>query len=88
MNNNDDNKEKAEHFIALVRERVQSQMAHLNLAFLTELLTGMVAHVVLRDLKVDAGDEVEPELAQMADAAVYFLKEAGFDIEVSIGHEE
>lgn len=85
--NTDNNQEKAEHFIALVRERVQSQMAHLNLASLTELLTSMVAHVALRDLKVDAGDEVEPELAQLADAAVYFLKEAGLNMKIETGGE-
>lgn len=85
--NTDNNQEKAEHFVALVRKKVQSQMAHLSLASLTELLSGMVAHVVLRDLKVAAGDEVEPELAQLADAAVYFLNEAGINMKIETGGE-
>lgn len=80
--NNNDNKNKAERFLALVRERVQSQMAHMKLDNLTELLTSMVAHVALRTLKIDAGDEVEKELDQLAGAAVYFLNEAGIEIGV------
>lgn len=86
-NNTDNNQEKAEHFIALVRERVQSQMAHLNLASLTELLTGMVAHVALRTLKINAGDEVEEELEQLAGAAAYFLSEAGINMKIETGGE-
>ena len=86
-NNTDNNQEKAEHFIALVRERVQSQMAHLHLASLMELLTSMVAHVALRTLKINAGDEVEPELAQMAGAAAYFLSEAGINMKMETGGE-
>lgn len=86
-NNTDNNQEKAEHFVSLVRERVQSQMAHLNLAALTELLTGMVAHVALRDLTVANGIEVEPELEQLAGAAAYFLSEAGINMKIETGGE-
>lgn len=73
--------------MASVRERVQSQMAHLNLESLTELLTGMVAHVALRTLKINAGDEVEEELEQLAGAAVYFLSEAGINMKIERGGE-
>ena len=84
-NNTDNNKDKAEAFVALVREKVQSQMSRLKLETLTELLTSLVCHVALRDLHVANGIEVEPELAQMADAAVYFLKEAGLNMEIETG---
>lgn len=87
MDNNDNNKDRAEAFLASVRERVQSQMAHLNLESLTELLTGMVAHVALRTLKINAGDEVEDELEKLAGAAVYFLSEAGINMKIETGGE-
>ncbi len=87
-NNTNDNKDRAELFVAQVREKVEASFDRLCIGSLRELLVAMSAHVALRDIKVDEGQEVEPELAQLADAAVYFLKEAGFDLEVSIGHEE
>ena len=83
----DNNQEKAEHFVSLVRKQVKEQMAHLNLKDLTELLTSLVAHVALRDLRVANGIEVEPELAQKADAAVYFLNGAGLNLRTMDGGE-
>lgn len=87
-NNTDNNQDRAELFLAHVREKVKASFDRICIGSLRELLVAMAAHVALRDIKVDEGQEVEPELAQLADAAVYFLKDAGFDIEVSIGHEE
>lgn len=84
-NNTDNDKDKVEHFVALVRKQVQSQMAHLKLEDMTELLTSLVVHVALRDLKVANGNEVEPELAQLADAAVYFLNGAGLNLRTMDG---
>ena len=89
MNNNtDNNQDRAELFLAHVREKVKASLERICIGSLIDLLASMTAYVALRDMKVDEGQEVEPELAQLADAAVYFLKDAGFDIEVSIGHEE
>lgn len=87
-NNTDHNKVKAEAFVHLVREKVKASFDLICIGSLRELLVVMSSYVALRDIKVDEGQEPEPELAQLADAAVYFLKAAGFDIEVSIGHEE
>lgn len=86
-NNTDHNKVKAEAFVHLVREKVVSNMAHLKLESLTELLTSLVCHITLRDLHVSSGIEVDDELAHLADAAVYFLDEAGLNLKVSC-HEE
>lgn len=86
-NNTDHNKVKAEAFVAFVREKVVSNMAHLKLESLTELLTSLVCHIALRDLHVSRGIEVDDELAHLADAAVYFLDEAGLNLKVSC-HEE
>lgn len=86
-NNTDNNQEKAEPFVALVREKVQSQISRLKLETLTELVVSLVCHVALRDLHVANGIEVEPELAQLADAAVYYLDEAGLNIKVKTGGE-
>ncbi len=88
MDNKDNNYKNAELFVAHVREKVEASFDRLSIGSLRELLVSMAAHVALRDIKVDEGQEPEPELAQLAAAAVYFLKEAGFDLEVSIGHEE
>lgn len=85
--NTDNNQEKAEHFVALVRKQVKEQMAHLNLKDLTELLTSLVCHVALRDLTVANGIEVDPELAQKADAAAYFLNGAGLNLSTMDGGE-
>lgn len=85
--NTDNNKEKAEHFVSLVRKQVKEQMAHLNLKNLTELLTSLVCHVALRDLHVANGIEVDPELAQKADAAVYFLNKARLNLRTMDGGE-
>lgn len=87
MDNTDNNKDKTEHFVALVRKQVKEQMAHLNLKDLTELLTSLVCHVALRDLTVANGIEVDPELAQKADAAAYFLSAAGLNLRTMDGGE-
>lgn len=84
-NNTDNNKDKAETFVAQVREKVQSQMSRLKLETLTELLTSLACHVALRDLHVANGIEVDPELAQLADAAAYFLTEAGLNMKIETG---
>lgn len=86
-NNTDNNQEKAEHFVSLVRKQVEGQMAHLKLKDLTELLTSLVVHVTLRDLTVANGIEVDPELAQKADAAVYFLNGARLNLMTMDGGE-
>lgn len=87
-NNTDNNQDKAELFLAHVREKVKESFDRICIGSLRELLVVMSSYVSLRDIKVDEGQEPEPELAQLADAAVYFLKAAGFDIKVSTGHEE
>lgn len=87
MDNNDNNNEEAERFLALVRKQVIANMANLKLETLTELLTSLVCLVALRDLHVANGIEVDPELAKMADAAVYFLREAGLNLEIKSGKE-
>ena len=84
-NNTDNNKDKAEAFVAFVREQVVSNMAHLKLESLTELVVSLVCHVALRDLHVANGIEVDPELAHLADAAVYYLDEAGMNLKVVTG---
>ncbi len=87
MKNDDNNRVKVEAFVALVRERVVSNMAHLKLESLTELMTSLACHISLRDLYVANGIEVDDELKHLADAAVYFLDEAGLNLKVSC-HEE
>lgn len=87
-NNTDNNQDKAEFFLTQVRELVEEQMKGLQLVSLTELLVGLVAHIALRDMKVANGCVVEPELAKLADAAVYFMNESGLTLKFSTGHEE
>lgn len=85
---NDNNTEKAERFIAQVREKIQPHFAKMPLFKLEDLLVVMVGHVVLRELRVAAGREPEPELNEKADAAVYFFKEADLELNLSVGYEE
>lgn len=87
-NNTDHKKVKAEAFVAFVREKVVSNMSHLRLESLTELVTSLVCHITLRDLHVASGIEVDDELAHLADAAVYFLDEVGLNLKVSCGGDE
>ena len=81
-NNTDNNNDGAEAFVALVREKVQSNMSRFKMETLTELLTSLTCHVILRDLYVANGIEMDDKLKQMADAAVYFLKEAGLNTDI------
>lgn len=85
---NDNNTESAERFIAHVREKLQPYIAKMPLRAVEELLVAMVSHVTLRDMRVANGNEVDPELNGLADAAVYFFEEVGFKLNVSFGHEE
>ena len=87
MDNKDNNNEMAERFLALVRKQVIDNMANLKLETLTDLMSSLASHVALRDLYVANGIEVDPEVAQMADAAVYFLCEAGLTMEIKRGKE-
>ena len=84
-NNTDNNKDKAEVFVAFVREQVVSNMAHLKLESLTELVVSLVCHITLRDLHVANGIELDDELKHLADAAVYYLDEAGMNLKVVTG---
>lgn len=87
MDTTNDNTELAERFVAQVRGKLKGQLGRLPLCAVEELLVSMVCHVSLRDLKVANGEEVEPELAQLADAAIYFLNHANLNLEFSC-HEE
>lgn len=87
MNTTNDNTELVERFVAQVRGKLKGQLGRLPLRAVEELLVSMACHVSLRELKVANGAVVEPELAQLADAAVYFLNLANLNLEVSC-HEE
>lgn len=87
MDTTNDNTELVERFIAQVRGKLKGQLGRLPLCAVEDLLVSMVCHVSLRELKVANGEVVEPELAQLADAAVYFLNQENLNLVCSC-HEE